>query len=93
MCTKVAMSIFRETLVPYLAYDAKLSDAYPQEIMYANFSLFSFALTIISKKGIVKAKETSINDVRRFLAIFDLPTLSYPILGAILEPYPNIGQH
>ena len=42
---------------------------------------------------------TSINDIPRFLAIFDLPTLSYSITsdlgGAILEPpnYPNIGRH
>ena len=43
-------------------------------------------------------KGTSINDVPRFLAIFDLPTLSYFIrafFGAILDTptYPNIVRH
>ena len=48
------------------------------------------------------SKGTSINDVKRFFAIFDLPTylptLSYSITSdfrVILDPptYPNIGRH
>ena len=45
-------------------------------------------------------KGTSINDVRRFSEIFDLPNLPFspqkrPISGVILNPptYPKIGRH
>ena len=49
-------------------------------------------LTLYHSKG------TFINNVPRFLAIFDLPTLSYSITSlfwAILDPptYPNMGRH
>ena len=48
----------------------------------------------------IAPKGTSINDVRRFLEIFDLTylpfsTLKRPIFWVILDPptYPKIGRH